>query len=216
MAVNELKPGMVGIGRTVFAGETLEEFRATVIGVLENVMGPGRSLILAKLDGGPLAYTGVIAGMSGSPVYFDGRLAGAVSYSIGSFSKEPIAGITPIGEMTGDVDAGGPRVNARALSLDWPATPAAMMGALGRLATRAASPLGSLNQFTAIGSPTLAELAPRLRPIGVSMVMNGFEPALARDLQQTLAPGTATQAPGARPSRRRAPPFARVTRSASD
>ena len=63
------------------------------------MQAPQRNLILARLEGGPLAETGVIAGMSGSPVYIDGRLVGAVSYSIGAFPKEPIAGITPIAEM---------------------------------------------------------------------------------------------------------------------
>ena len=91
---------MVGIGRTVFDGTHVEEFKANILGVLENVIGTHRNLILAKLEGGPLANTGVIAGMSGSPVYIDGRLIGAVSYALGSFSKEPIAGITPIAEMT--------------------------------------------------------------------------------------------------------------------
>ena len=99
MPVSEVKPGMVGIGRTVFAGTTVEEFKAHILGVLENAMGPNRNLILARLEGGPLATTGVIAGMSGSPVYIDGRLVGAVSYSLGAFSREPIAGITPIDEM---------------------------------------------------------------------------------------------------------------------
>ena len=103
MGVAEIRPGMVGIGRTVFDGTRVEEFKAHIIGVLENVIGTHRNLILAKLEGGPLANTGVIAGMSGSPVYIDGRLIGAVSYALGSFSKEPIAGITPIAEMT-DVD----------------------------------------------------------------------------------------------------------------
>ena len=63
------------------------------------MIGPKRQVILARLEGAGLEQTGVIAGMSGSPVYIDGRLVGAVSYSLGSFSKEPIAGITPIGEM---------------------------------------------------------------------------------------------------------------------
>ena len=99
MPVSEVKPGMVGIGRTVFAGTTVEEFKAHILGVLENAMGPNRNLILARLEGGPLATTGVIAGMSGSPVSIDGRLVGAVSYSLGAFSREPIAGITPIDEM---------------------------------------------------------------------------------------------------------------------
>src|SRR5450755_4283058 len=97
--VSELKPGMIGIGRTVFQGEQLDDFKVHIIGVLRNVVGTRRDLILAKLEGGPLADTGVIAGMSGSPVYIDGRLVGAVSYSIGAFPKEPIAGITPIAEM---------------------------------------------------------------------------------------------------------------------
>src|SRR5215472_14885545 len=100
MSVDEVRPGMVGVGRTVFDGTHVEEFKAHILGVLENVIGPHRNLILAKLEGGPLANTGVIAGMSGSPVYIDGRLVGAVSYALGSFSKEPIAGITPIAEMT--------------------------------------------------------------------------------------------------------------------
>src|SRR6266852_8384777 len=100
MGVDEVRPGMVGIGRTVFDGTHVEEFGVHVLGVLNNVIGPNRNLILARLEGGPLANTGVIAGMSGSPVYVDGRLIGAVSYALGSFSKEPIAGITPIAEMT--------------------------------------------------------------------------------------------------------------------
>ena len=99
---HELKPGMVGIGRTVFEGDQLEEFKVHILGVLRNSIGPRRDLILARLEGGPLANTGVIAGMSGSPVYIDGRLVGAVSYSLGQFAKEPIAGITPIDEMIAD------------------------------------------------------------------------------------------------------------------
>src|SRR5436190_24376639 len=100
MSVDEVRPGMIGIGRTVFDGTHVEEFKVNILGVLQNVIGPHRNLILAKLEGGPLANTGVIAGMSGSPVYVDGRLIGAVSYALGSFQKEPIAGITPIAEMT--------------------------------------------------------------------------------------------------------------------
>jgi len=73
MGINDIRPGMVGVGRTVFDGTHVEEFKAHIIGVLENVIGTHRNLILAKLEGGPLANTGVIAGMSGSPVYIDGR-----------------------------------------------------------------------------------------------------------------------------------------------
>src|SRR6188768_4344633 len=122
MNVSDIRPGMIGVGRTVFDGTKVEEFRAHIIGVIENVIGTQRNLILAKLEGGPLANTGVIAGMSGSPVYVDGKLIGAVSYALGSFPKEPFAGITPIGEMTSAVDAAGPRTSARELALTWPAT----------------------------------------------------------------------------------------------
>src|ERR671920_2050350 len=97
---------MIGIGHTVFKGDRIEEFKVEFIGVLRNVIGPSRNLILAKLEGGPLASTGVIAGMSGSPVYVDGKLIGAVSYALGSFPKEPIAGITPIAEMTDSTSQG--------------------------------------------------------------------------------------------------------------
>src|SRR5687767_7412003 len=69
MPVSEIRPGMVGIGHTVFEGTRVEEFRVNILGVIEIVIGPRRTLILAKLEGGPLAQTGVIAGMSGSPVY---------------------------------------------------------------------------------------------------------------------------------------------------
>src|SRR5687767_5807098 len=79
MPIEEIRPGMVGVGRTVFEGSTLQDFKVQILGVLRNVMGPKRDLILARLEGGPLANTGVIAGMSGSPVYIDGKLVGAVS-----------------------------------------------------------------------------------------------------------------------------------------
>src|SRR4026209_2335050 len=126
MAVDDVKPGMVGIGRTVFAGDQIEEFKANILGVLQNVIGAGHDVILAKLEGGPLATTGVIQGMSGSPVYIDGKLVGAVSYALGSFPREPFAGITPIGEMVDAVNASGSRVTDRSLSVEWPATPAAV------------------------------------------------------------------------------------------
>src|SRR5438552_3477467 len=94
---SEVKPGMKGTGRTVFSGTRIEEFQVEVIGTLQNV-APKRNLILARLSGGPLGSTGVLDGMSGSPVYFGDRLAGAVAYSWG-FAREAVAGITPIQEM---------------------------------------------------------------------------------------------------------------------
>jgi len=88
---------MHGTGRTVFSGNRIDEFQVEILGVLENV-GPKESVILARLSGGPLAETGVVQGMSGSPVYIDGKLVGAVALAF-AFSKEPIAGIRPIQDM---------------------------------------------------------------------------------------------------------------------
>jgi len=93
----QVKPGMKGVGKTVFSGDKVEEFNVEILGVLENI-APKQSAILARLSGGPLQDTGVMAGMSGSPVYVDGKMVGAVAFSF-PFSKEAIAGITPIEQM---------------------------------------------------------------------------------------------------------------------
>src|SRR5687768_319934 len=137
MPVDEIRAGMVGIGRTVFQGAELQDFRVHILGVLRNVQGPKRDLILARLEGGPLAQTGVAQGMSGSPVYIDGRLIGAVSYSIGAFSKEPIAGITPIAEMK-DATATPRRPTAARAPLDLPITREGLTAALAAVHNRVA------------------------------------------------------------------------------
>jgi hypothetical protein len=97
MALSEVQPGMKGYGRTVFRGSKIERFEFEVLGIQRN-FAPGRSLILVKASGGPLAETGILAGMSGSPCYIDGRLVGALSIGF-AFEKEPIGGITPIADM---------------------------------------------------------------------------------------------------------------------
>ena len=100
---------MVGVGKTVFTGDKVEDFRAEILGILSNT-GPKESLILARLSGGPLEHTGVMQGMSGSPVYIDGKLIGAVAMAF-PFAKDPIAGIRPIEEML-RVDAAKPATSA--------------------------------------------------------------------------------------------------------
>jgi hypothetical protein len=104
----EVKRGMRGVAYTVFEGVNPEPMEVEILGVLKDALGPGQDMILARLHGVRPEYTGVVAGMSGSPVYIDGRLLGALSYRIGQFSKEPIAGITPIEYMlqVRDGDAG--------------------------------------------------------------------------------------------------------------
>jgi hypothetical protein len=150
--------------------------------VLENVIGTHRNLILARLEGGPLANTGVIAGMSGSPVYVDGRLIGAVSYALGAFSKEPIAGITPIAEMTDSATlAGGVRPPGAKIKLDLPLTrenlTAALQKALNWNRPFADSPRDAqLQGVSAVAGLAGGELGALLRPIATPLVMSGFEP----------------------------------------
>lgn len=98
LPLSELKPGMRGVGRTVFAGTEIEEFEFEILEIIPNFRAK-RDLILVKLLGEKVEHTGVVAGMSGSPMYVDGRLIGALSYRFGLFVKEPIAGVTPIEQM---------------------------------------------------------------------------------------------------------------------
>src|SRR5262245_34270807 len=102
MSVDEVRPGMKGFGKTVFQGTKIEQFDVELLGVLKN-FAPKQDMILARLSGGPLSRTGVIAGMSGSPVYIDGKLLGAVAFSF-PYATEPIAGIQPIQQMIGLLD----------------------------------------------------------------------------------------------------------------
>ncbi|MBI3448104.1 MAG: hypothetical protein HY049_04170 [Acidobacteria bacterium] len=115
ISFGEIRAGMKGYGRTVFLGTKIESFDVEVIGTLTNI-APKKNLILARLSGGPLAITGVLEGMSGSPVYLDGRLAGAVAYAWG-FAKEPICGVTPIDEM---IDVMSRAASADSASAAWP------------------------------------------------------------------------------------------------
>ncbi|MDQ6676344.1 MAG: hypothetical protein M3Z09_03510 [Acidobacteriota bacterium] len=97
LPLRDIKPGMHGTGKTIFSGETIADFDVEILGVLENI-GPRQSLILGRFSGGPLEHTGVMQGMSGSPVYIGGKLIGAVALGF-PYSKDPIAGIRPIEEM---------------------------------------------------------------------------------------------------------------------
>ena len=177
MPLGEIRAGMVGVGRTVFEGTDLQDFKAQIIGVLHNVQGPQRDLILARLEGGPLAKTGVAAGMSGSPVYIDGRLIGAVSYSIGAFPTEAIAGITPIAEMK-DATEMPRRVPSQQGRIELPITREGLAAALNATYARLSPFANRPADVQAIGMPAAAgaQLGAMLRPISTPLVMNGFDP----------------------------------------
>jgi hypothetical protein len=181
MPIDEVRPGMTGVGVTVFDGASRTDFKVHILGVLRNSMGPRRDLILARLDGGPLAETGVIQGMSGSPVYINDRLVGAVSYSLGSFSKVPIAGITPIDEMIEVTSGSSERAIRPQARLELPVTQESLTGIL-REAFAATRPFAERpNDVGAIGLPAreAGQIGTMLRPITTPLIVNGFEPAVS-------------------------------------
>src|SRR5687768_1930903 len=188
MRLEEVRPGMVGVGRTVFQGTELEDFKVHVLGVMRNVIGPKRSLILARLEGGPLAKTGVIAGMSGSPVYVDGRLMGAVSYALGQFSTEAIAGITPIAEMLDATMMSAPARVTRPVAIDFPASPRQLLemwaSDLGRAQPFVNDPSQALIVSGASGD--LTRVSAMLRPIAVPMIASGFDASVIDSFSPSL------------------------------
>ena len=97
--LDQVQPGMKGVVYTIFTGDEIEKVDLVVLGVLHNALGPKQDIILVQLLGEKVEHTGVVAGMSGSPVYFEGKLAGALSLKLGVFTKEAIGGVTPIQSM---------------------------------------------------------------------------------------------------------------------
>jgi hypothetical protein len=97
--LSQVQPGMKGAAYTIFTGDEVEKVDLVVLGILKNALGPKQDVILVQLLGEKAEHTGVVAGMSGSPVYFEGKLAGALSLKLGTFTKEAIGGVTPIENM---------------------------------------------------------------------------------------------------------------------
>ncbi len=165
--LSEVHRGLHGVAYTVFEGTQPEAMDVEILGVLKNVLGPEQDMILARLKGSKPEYTGVVAGMSGSPVYIDGKLLGALSYRIGQFSKEPIAGITPIAEM---LAVNGTQYNA----------PGVRTAAAGP----AAEP-GRLDAAEAAATPTAG--ATDIHPIETPLSLSGFSPESVRFFQDHVS-----------------------------
>jgi SpoIVB peptidase S55 len=159
ITVSQIHAGMRGVAYTVFEGVKPESMDVEVLGVLHNVNGPKGDIILVRLHGQKVEYTGVVAGMSGSPVYLDGKLAGALAFRIGEFSKEPIAGVTPIADM----------LEISALDQSPAEETSAVKPAVNTVAGKTAAP------GDASALPTSAQgFANYLRPIETPLVFNGF------------------------------------------
>jgi hypothetical protein len=158
LPLSQVRPGMQGYAYTIFAGDQVEKFDLEVIGILDNFLGPRQSIILVQLKGPKVEHTGVVAGMSGSPVYLDGKLAGALSLKLGIFTKEPIAGVTPIQDV-----------------LNAPSQPSSTQVATQQIglpteaATRTGLPSGSA-----------------LEPIETPLVFSGFQPAVMQQFASQI------------------------------
>jgi hypothetical protein len=193
--LREVRPGLRGVGRTVFQGNRIEEFQVEILGVLEN-LGPKQSIILGRLSGGPLAQAGIMQGMSGSPVYVDGRLLGAIALGF-PFSKEPIAGIQPIEPMVADArdfaDSASGAVEASVRVHSWSSLVDVVRHPVSLDEAQILSPFGKLSELltplslSGFTPRTLQVFAPEFRRIG-------FEP------QQGVSAGSpvSQQAAGAR------------------
>ena len=162
MAPSELRRGMSGFGLTTFQGTEIDTFQVEILGVLKGALGPRMDMILARLSGGPLEHTGLIRGMSGSPVYIDGRLIGAIAYGW-YFSKDPIGGITPIADMLEVATRQHPTPNQYGKALDLDEETTRLLGGKG---------------------------VSTLAPLGLPIALAGFSPRGRHVLRDALdAPG---------------------------
>jgi hypothetical protein len=195
---------MRGVAYTVFEGVDPEPMEVEILGVLNNALGPGQDMILARLHGAKPEYTGVVAGMSGSPVYIDGKLLGALSFRIGQFSKEPIAGITPIERMLevrdGDESHGSKDAKSEGVSSSaQTASPSVENSAL----SFPDKPLSGLGGITPIETPlvfggfsqeAVDRFGDRFRALGMTPVAGlGGSDTMAKQ-PEPLVPGSAVSA----------------------
>jgi hypothetical protein len=167
--LEQVHAGMRGVAYTVFQGTKPESMDVEVLGVLKNANGPKGDIILVRLGGAKAEYTGVVAGMSGSPVYLNGKLAGAVAFRIGEFSKEPIAGVTPISEML-EISA-----------LDSTPSMVPVQAKSTSLMTKTSGP--------SVSSTSTDGFANYLKPIETPLVFSGF----SEDAVRKFAPQFASQ-----------------------
>ena len=199
MKVDEVRPGMKGVGYTVFQGTKPEPMGVEVLGVLRNLNGPKSDVVLVKLVGEKPEFTGVVAGMSGSPVYIDGKLLGAIAYRIGQFSKEPIAGVTPIEQMLEinefdqSIPQGGAAAVARVSGASRTSTPGADNSNPIQSYAQYLTPIDAPFVFNGFNEAAIKQFAPALSAVGITPVM-GVGSASKDKQPEPLVPGSAVSA----------------------
>jgi hypothetical protein len=197
MPLSDVKPGMVGEALTVFQGTKPEPFKVRVVSVLRNFL-PKQDVILIRAEDPRVEHSGIVAGMSGSPVYIDGKLVGAVAYAW-SFAKEPLGGVTPIETMLAE-RARPRRSGKEVLAEGWSAPDTSAKAAPVRASEGGGVPHASLTPRSEgpsalarglglpAAAPTLATGEPRLLRASVPLSISGFTPRTVAELSDALAP----------------------------
>jgi SpoIVB peptidase S55 len=199
MPLDQIHAGMRGVAYTVFQGTTPESMDVEVLGVLRDVNGPKGDVILVRLHGAKVEYTGVVAGMSGSPVYIDGKLVGALAFRIGEFSKEPIAGVTPIQEMLeiSELDrskpneiepasAKGPQVTTKTAAPGISSVPQGYKDYL--------TPIDTPLVFSGFSSQAFQRFSPQFQAAGIVPVMGAGSISPGAKQPEPLVPGSSISA----------------------
>ena len=190
--LSDVHPGMKGVMYTIFSGDQIQQVNLTVIGVLKDAIGPKQDIILVQLEGPEVEKDGVVAGMSGSPVYFDGKLAGALSLKIGTFTKDAIGGVTPIQNMldiehaltnteSANASGGGASISTAVDSQQ--SFPEKISLGSGSFLTPIETPL----VFSGISPGVLANFAPQFHAYGMTVMAGGTAPPSPDDSK--LQPG---------------------------
>ena len=184
IAVDQVHAGMQGYAYTIFSGDQVEKFDLEVLGVMPNFLGPKQSIILVELKGPKVEHTGVVAGMSGSPVYLDGKLAGALSLKLGIFTKEAIAGVTPIADVMSPPVEGAPTETAQSFALP---KQTVAQNTLPR--GSALEPIETPLVFSGFQSAAVEQFRPELQSLGFVATQGGTASNQKDDAHAHLAPG---------------------------
>ena len=198
--LSDVKPGMKGVVYTIYQGDEIEKIDLVVLGVIQNAIGPKEDIILVQLLGEKAEHSGVVAGMSGSPVYFDGKLAGALSLKLGLFTKEAIGGVTPIANML-DVEKSNPqapssttKTSAPNAATEYPLAyssridlPDQLARSVGVGGGQCLVPIDTPMISSGLYPETIAQFSKQFSAWGVSLAAGGAAPASPDDAN--LQPG---------------------------
>ncbi len=183
--VDQIHAGMQGYAYTIFSGAQIEKFDLEVLGVMPNFLGPKQSIILVELKGPKVEHTGVVAGMSGSPVYLEGKLAGALSLKLGIFTKEAIAGVTPIEDVLHPpVPSAGPQTTAQVFEL-----PKQTVAQNTLPFGSALQPIETPLVFSGFQTTAVQQFAPQFQSYGLVATQGGTAADQKDDAHAHLAPG---------------------------